>query len=197
VPVHLLLGNHDQLLDQSLRLMPQPEVMALWCENGGLTTLAECGIGLHELDGADPAGIAARLRARLGPRLIRTLRDLAPLWRSGSYLFVHGGIDPTRPPEAHSVADLVWMREPFLAGAGWRHPFAVVHGHTPCGPQLLSHRVAIDSGCFFSGVLTAVELADDRARFHGVTGTPDLSAFLDGIDPGRTLGFTTPERLGP
>jgi serine/threonine protein phosphatase 1 len=195
VPAHLLLGNHDQLLDACLRPMPHPEVMQAWCENGGHTTMAECGIGLHELWRADPAEIAARIRARLGPRLIRLVRELVPAWRSGGYLFVHGGIDPTRPPETHSVADLVWMREPFLTGRGWRHPFAVVHGHTPCGPGVLPHRIAVDSGCFHTGVLTAVELADDQLRFHGVTGQPDLRAFLDGIDPDQTRDFTTSKPL--
>ena len=146
VPVHRLLGNHDQLLDQAARLMPDPELMALWCENGGHTVLAECGLDLNELDGADPAAIAATLRARLGPPLLRLLRELAPCWRSGGYLFVHAGIDPTRPLEANSLTDLLWLREPFLTGAGWSHPFAVVHGHTPCGPQLRPHRIAVDSG---------------------------------------------------
>ncbi len=191
VPVHLLLGNHDQLLDEALRLMPDPELMQTWCENGGLTTIAECGIAVEELDGADPAEVAARLRAQFGPRLIRIVRDLAPLWRSGGYLFVHAGIDPGRAPEAHSVADLIWMREPFLTGAGWRHPFAVVHGHTPGGPEALPHRIGIDSGCFHTGVLTAVELADDRLRFHCVTENRDLRAALAGIGGDQSRTFVT------
>ena len=130
-----------------------------------------------------------------GPRLIRLLRDLVPVWRAGGYLFVHAGVDPARAPENHDLADLVWMREPFLDGAGWRHPFAVVHGHTPCGPEVLPHRVAIDSGCFHTGVLTAVELADDRLRFHCVTGEPDLRSFLDAVGANRASAFTAPEPL--
>jgi serine/threonine protein phosphatase 1 len=196
VPAHLLLGNHDQLLDAGMALMPDPAVLELWCANGGLTTLAECGIRPRELEGADPAEIAARLRARLGPKRIRLLRDLAPAWRAGGYLFVRAGVDPSREPEAHSVADLVWMREPFLAGAGWRHAFAVVHGHTPGGPEVLPHRVGIDSGCFFTGVLTAVELADDRLRFHGVASDPRLRALKDLVGPDQRRRFTTPQPIG-
>ena len=194
-PVDLLLGNHDRLLDQSIRLMPDPEVMACWCENGGDTTLAECGIGLDELDGGDPAAIAARVRARLGPKLIRLVRDLAPAVRAGGYLFVHAGIDPGRAPEEHGVDELVWLREPFLTGTGWRHPFAVVHGHTPCGPDVHPHRIGVDSGCFHTGVLTAVELADDRLRFHCVTREPDLRALSALLDPVQPRRFSAPQPI--
>ena len=184
VSVHLLLGNHDQLLRESLRIMPDPDVLELWCENGGDTTLAECGIDPEAVRRADPAEIAARLRARLGASLIKLLRGLAPVWTSGGYVFVHAGVDPTRPLEAHGLDELLWIREPFLGGEGWPHKFAVVHGHTPLGPEVFSHRIGIDSGCFYSDVLTAVELADDRLRFHGVAGTPDLRPFRDGLQPG-------------
>ena len=109
--------------------MRHPDLLKSWCANGGHTTLAERGVDPHEIARADPAEISARVRARLGPRLIELLQGLAPYWLSGGYLFVHGGVDPTRPPETHSIDDLVWLREPFLSGEGWQHPFAVVHGH--------------------------------------------------------------------
>jgi serine/threonine protein phosphatase 1 len=190
-PVDLLLGNHDLLLDRSIRLMPDPEVMSGWYANGGDTTLAECGIGPDELDGGDPAAIAARVRARLGPKLLRLVRDLAPAVRAGGYLFVHAGIDPGRAPEQHGIEELVWLREPFLTGADWRHPFAVVHGHTPCGPDVHPHRIGVDSGCFHTGVLTAVELAEDRLRFHCVTREPDPRLLLDPGQP-RRFGAAEP-----
>ena len=196
VPVHLLLGNHDQFLREALRIMPDPGVLELWCENGGDTTLAECGIERVAIEGADPAAIAARLRAALGPARIRLLRGLAPGWRADGYLFVHAGVDPTRPLRSHGLDELIWIREPFLSGQGWRHPFAVVHGHTPFGPEVLPHRVGTDSGCFRTGVLTAVELADDRLRFHGVSSVPDLRAFQDGLDSSQPRAFGTPQPIG-
>ena len=193
-PVHLLLGNHDQLLAACLHVMPDPEILELWFENGGHTTMAECGIGADDV-AADPAEVSARLRARLGREGIRVLRELAHTWRCGNYLFVHGGVDPSRALEVHSATELVWMREPFLDGAGWRHPFAVVHGHTPCVPEVLPHRIAIDSGCFHTGVLTAVELADDRLRFHCVARDPDLRELHDLLGPGQERRFTKPKPI--
>ena len=69
--------------------------------------------------------------------------------------------------DVHGCADHL-IREPFLTGAGWSHDFAVVHGHTPLGPDVQRHRIGVDSGCFRTGALTAVELTDDRLRFHVV-----------------------------
>ena len=194
ISVHPLLGNHDQLLAACLHPMPDPEILELWFANGGDTTMTECGIGPGDM-AADPAEVAARLRARLGPEGIRVLRELAHTWRCGDYLFVHGGVDPARALEAHSVTELVWMREPFLDGEGWTHPFAVVHGHTPSHPEVLPHRVAIDSGCFVTGVLTAVELADDRLRFHCVARDPDLRQLHDLLGPGQDRRFAGPEPI--
>jgi serine/threonine protein phosphatase 1 len=179
VPVHLLRGNHDQYLIEAMRVMPHHDVLESWSFNGGDTTLAECGIGPDELFDPDPAEISARLRQRLRPELVALLKGTLPCWRAGDYLFVHGGVHPTHPLEAHSLDDLVWLREPFLDGRGWMHPFAVVHGHTPEGPKVLPHRVGTDGGCFFTGVLTAVELADDRLRFHLVSVDPELRRFRE------------------
>lgn len=181
VPVHRLLGNHDQLVVECLRVEPDPEVLALWLANGGVTVLVECGIDEVDLDDSDPAEIASRLREGLGPDLVTVLRDLEIGWPSGGYLFLHAGVQPAQPLETQEAADLIWIREPFLTGAGWSHDFAVVHGHTPLGPDVHGHRVGIDSGCFRTGALTAVELADDRLRFHVVSdalGPDELAAVL-------------------
>jgi serine/threonine protein phosphatase 1 len=172
--------------------MPHPGTLELWCENGGTTVLAETGLAWDELAFMDPAAVAERLLHRLGPELTTLLQKLPAYWRCGSYLFVHGGVHPTRPLEDHSLDDLIWMREPFLDGAGWIHPFAVVHGHTPCGPEVFPHRIGVDSGCFFTGVLSAVEIADDRLRFHNVAGDPERREFSRLVDPEQARGFGMP-----
>jgi serine/threonine protein phosphatase 1 len=181
VPVHRLLGNHDQLLLESLRAQPDPEMLTLWLVNGGVTVLAECGIEEPDLGDADSAEIASRLRHALGADRIALLRELALSWRAGGYLFVHAGVQPAQPLEAQQSEVLIWIREPFLTGADWCHDFTVVHGHTPLGPDVHGHRIGIDSGCFHTGALTAVELVDDRLRFHVVSDAlrpADLAAVL-------------------
>jgi hypothetical protein len=73
----------------------------------------------------------------------------------------------------------------------------VVHGHTIRGPEVCPHRIAIDSGAYRTGVLTAVQLADDRLRFLCVASDPKLKAFrrLPGLEQSRR--FSEPRPLPP
>ena len=51
--------------------------------------------------------------------------------------------------------DLLWIRRPFLESVG-KLPHFVVHGHTiTTGPELRPYRLGIDTGAFFTGLLTA------------------------------------------
>ena len=52
----------------------------------------------------------------------------------------------------------------------WPFEVIVIHGHTPQMPAAHDHRIGIDSGVFFSGQLTAVELHGDRMRFLSAIG---------------------------
>lgn len=166
--LHCLLGNHDELL---LRLLASPRDILLhgWRRKGGDTVLRELGITKPELWARRARKVAARLRERLGPERLRTLEGLLPAWRCGEWLFVHAGVDPRAPLEAQRPRSWLSLREPFLSATSWPHPFAVVHGHTVRGPEVLPHRVAIDSGVYRTGVLTALEIAGWRLRFHCVS----------------------------
>jgi serine/threonine protein phosphatase 1 len=193
VPVHLLRGNHDQFLLDMLGANPSHDELGLWCWNGGDTTLAQLGVTADELRDADLSEVAARLRDRLGPAVVEVLERLSLHHRIGNYLFVHAGVHPRRGLELQGIDELLWIREPFLETPTWPHPFAVVHGHTVLGPEVRPHRVGLDSGCFVTGVLTAVELADDRLRFHGVTSDPSLTAFRQMLEPAPGRVFSAPE----
>ena len=145
----------------------------------------------------DPAELAARARGRGRARDAGLLRRLALTGRSATTVCVHAGVDPERPLAEQGRRELLWLREPFLSGRGWRHPFAVVHGHTIRGPEVLRHRIAVDSGAYRTGVLTAVQLAGDRLRFFCVTSEPKLKAFkrLPGLYQRRR--FSPPEPIAP
>jgi serine/threonine protein phosphatase 1 len=191
IPVHTLCGNHDHyLIEFLLSGSPDPESLEAWCGNGGGTTLAELGISLDEIVTYDPKDLAARARAVVGPEILALLRRLELYRALGGYLFVHAGIDPKLPLAEHGRRELLWLREPFLAGRDWRQPFAVVHGHTIRGPEVLRHRVAIDSGAYRTGVLSAVQLTGERLRFFCVTSDPKLKAFkrLPGLVQQRRYG---------
>jgi len=81
------------------------------------------------------------------------------------YLFVHAGIRPGRALGRQRPEDLLWIREPFLHSAE-KHPFVVVHGHTPrAEPDVHPNRIGIDTGAVMGGVLTCLVLEEDRMRF--------------------------------
>ena len=178
-----LLGNHEALL---LDCIEPPaslgEAAAVWMSNGGAATLDSFGLPRRVARDAD---LPAQLISALGPERLTFLRGLPRFHRVDDLLFVHAGIDPTLPLEDQDADALLWIREPFL-----RHREAmpgnvlVVHGHTIEEPAIrvgeaLWHaagprptRIGIDGGCFATGILTAVEFLDGRARFVHALGAP-------------------------
>ena len=198
IPVHILCGNHDHYLVEFLLAdQPEPEALEAWCGNGGLTTLNELGIRRAEVLNRDPADLAARARAKAGPEVLSLLRRIQLTRPVGRYVCVHAGVSPAQPLAENSRRELLCLREPFLAGKSWRHPFTAIHGHTIRGPEVLPHRIAVDSGTYRTGVLSALQIENDRLRFVCVTSDPKLKAFkrLPGLEQRRR--FSTPEALAP
>lgn len=153
--VTCLMGNHDRMM---LDFTVAPLMETRWLMNGGDATLASFGIAaarapdqavaLSEALGVGrPEGLGAWLEAR-------------PLWwRSGSLIAVHALTDPTLPMEEQDDDTLLWARPgPRLAprsDGAW-----VVHGHTiVADPEIRAGHVAIDTGAFRSGTLTAAVFA--------------------------------------
>ena len=135
-------------------------------------------------------------RERLGPRLDFLCR-LEDALRFGPWVFVHAGINPNKRLEQQSRRALLWIREPFLEGEPWPHDFVVVHGHTIRGPEVLPHRVAIDSGAYRTGVLTAVQVEGQRLRFLCISDRRELAAFDQLPGRGQSRRFSPLELIGP
>ena len=74
-----------------------------------------------------------------------------------------GGLDEDRDP--------LWVRGPFLTYDGEHDDgIIVVHGHTPRSEaELLGNRIGIDTGAYFSGRLTCVQLMGERLRLIQVS----------------------------
>lgn len=154
----LLRGNHEQ---EFLNFLANPAKAVSWLAFGGLATLASYGIRPPAGNG-DPRRFEA-LRDELllrQPESHRRLIEGSCLSLVlGDYAFVHAGIRPGLPLAEQRPDDLLWIRDPFL-GAACRHEKVIVHGHTVVAtPELLPNRIAIDTGAYATGCLTALVLA--------------------------------------
>lgn len=140
-----LLGNHEKLLLDAYN-GPATSLL-LWLQNGGnMEQLQE----IYEH--------------------VAWIQDLPVYMTIGETMFCHAGIVPGRDPyelvEKGNVDKLVWIREPFLSVGPkfeeWNPKLKqIVFGHTPKfdggegKPYRIPQGVCVDSGAYFSDILTA------------------------------------------
>jgi serine/threonine protein phosphatase 1 len=152
-----LMGNHEAMMLAALAAPADPGARQHWMENGGAISLASWGIS--------PQDPPLAWLAALPPRHLAFLRGLALTHRAGGYLFVHAGIRPGIALDRQNPEDLLWIREPFLH-TGEPLGVVVVHGHTPAAsPEVLAHRINVDTGAVLGRALTCVVLEADRLAF--------------------------------
>lgn len=164
IQVHLLKGNHEQAF---LAFIESPENGSAWLEFGGAETLMSYGVPPPRPEEGPKGLFRARddLVAQMPASHLRLLGALDLMVIVGDYVFVHAGIHPSRPLARQRESDLLWIREPFLTKTG-RFEKVVVHGHTWTDerPQLLDHRLALDTGAYATGALTAAVLDGGEVR---------------------------------
>ncbi len=150
-----LQGNHEVMMLTALS--GNGRVAESWLENGGNTTLESYRV-------PEEAGLAEW--GQFVPLAHRQWLKTRPLThQEGGYLFVHAGIRPGRKIYRQNPDDLLWIREPFLSSMD-KHPFVVVHGHTPgATPVVRPNRIGIDTGAALGGALTCLVLEGNRLRF--------------------------------
>jgi serine/threonine protein phosphatase 1 len=155
----LVLGNHD---DWFLRVLgtddPEQAIVDAWIRNGGLPTICN-------YDYEPDLGLA-RIAVKTECQHHLTVFERASLIEvDGPFLFVHAGIHPDRAIHEQERTDCLTIRKPFLEHtAAFSH--VVVHGHTiteSCRPVVTSNRIALDTGAYRTGHLTALVI-DPVAR---------------------------------
>ena len=158
-----LRGNHEDAL---IRVLRDADFGPNWIANWGEATLRSYGVEVprHGREAEETARVQAELTAALPASHRDFLRRCVMSATVGDYLFVHAGVRPGVPLAEQADRDLMWIRYDFLE-SGEDFGKVVVHGHTPSDrPQLRPNRIGIDTGVYYSGVLTAVRLegADQR-----------------------------------
>lgn len=159
--VHLL-GNHEQTL---LDFLQYPEHAIGWLNWGGRETLLSYGVDLPPgFQRPDPVLLRDELRANLPEAHLAFMQSLPLTYAAGDYLFVHAGIRPGVPLAEQRESDLLWIRQEFL---DWAEPHerVVVHGHSISEEvEMRANRIGIDTGAFYTGVLTALVLEGTEQR---------------------------------
>jgi serine/threonine protein phosphatase 1 len=161
-----LCGNHDDLF---LRFIANPEKHADWIGLGGEQTLKSYGIDIHDATfrQRSRAGTLAGMLADAVPDSHRQFLESLPVsLKVGDLFLVHAGIRPGIATEDQTDEDMLWIREPFLTQGPKLAHTIVIHGHTPHtepnpGPQ----RIGIDTGAFYSGVLTVLRIDGSQIAF--------------------------------
>lgn len=153
----LILGNHDsyplRIIDEVDPFRKQTLLLHWITQMGGAATLSSYGFDFAETtldvvqEAIDPAHID----------IFRTAQHYVEL---DDYILVHAGLEPGVPLRSQDPYKLMWIREPFLSYAG-SFGKVVVHGHTPIDTmwvQQFPNRVAIDTGAYESGYLSALHI---------------------------------------
>lgn len=154
--VLLLKGNHEAAM---LDFLDDPESGRNWVSFGGQQTLASFGIptpnrslGSHELLGIHSDFVDA-IRPYLTLFAASTVSH-----QSGHVFFCHAGVNPHRALEQQSERALLWGHpegQVPLPVPGWK----IVHGHFDNPDPIHTFgRLCIDTGAYYSGVLTAARL---------------------------------------
>lgn len=155
-----LKGNHEAML---LEFLDDPiEWGGRWLRNGGDRTLASYGIALSENSSVDDVTAASSaLRIALADGTETWLRDLPLYWQSGTLLVTHAGPDPAMPIGGQNDQLFLWGHDRFLRAAR-TDGIWVAHGHwIRERPSCVDGRIAVDTGAWATGRLTAALIATD------------------------------------
>ena len=162
-----LMGNHEELLLRSMA--GDQRAAAIFACVGGVETMASYGVDPASFAAAEAEEQIALMKAAISPRHLDWMESLPSSYVEGDYMFVHAGILPGLPIEDQPPEILRWIRGDFLASRK-DHGKMIVHGHSVLsGIDERSNRIGIDTGAYFSGILTAVGLEEDR-RWYVQTG---------------------------
>lgn len=172
----VLRGNHEELF---FDFMKSPEKAGhRWLRYGGLQTLCSMGIsGLTERADTDTLlHVRNVVHDLMGQDMLKRMHDWPLLRWTGNVVVVHAGANPNRSMEDQSPEDFVWGHPEFSStprkDGNW-----VLHGHrVVSNPTAKDGRIAIDTGAYATGRLTAAIVRVDGVQFLS-TSRPEMSEF--------------------
>ncbi|WP_171060807.1 metallophosphoesterase [Poseidonocella sp. HB161398] len=171
--VEVLTGNHERMM---LDFLAGEDPGGRWLANGGVQTLQSFGLEVPPAEGLAPGALEdLRTAARRAVGTARTgWLGARPLYvLSGDVVLVHAAWETRRSAERQDPAQLIWGSREFYRHRRSAPPW-VVHGHVITRPaRIEGTRIAIDSGAYLGGGLTAVRLVPGREPEFRTAGAPD------------------------
>lgn len=153
-----LMGNHEAMF---LDFLSAPRPDSLWLSQGGVETLLSYGVPTEMLVRPTRRTLAQIVQAYVPPEHVSFLQSMPVLLQTPTKLYVHAGIDSAMSVEDQPADVLLWYRDDFAEsyeGLGR----CVVHGHSfTASPLVTDYRIALDTGAYHTGTLTAVAIAPD------------------------------------
>ena len=154
--VRWLMGNHEEVFLTALG--GDPQHVRYFVRIGGGPTIQSYGLTGQDYDTATFEEVAEKLPNLVPAEHVRFIAASEDLIDIGDYRFVHAGIKPGVAAEEQKPSDLRWIRAEFLDDSRM-HDKMVVHGHTIVDEvEEYANRIAIDTGAYSSGRLTALGL---------------------------------------
>ena len=154
----LILGNHDFYLRELLRGDLTQEDAVNWMDWGGVATIS----AYSDRPVPDFRSIAEDIH-RSYPHHVELLENALTFAQIGSFCFVHAGIRPGVQLADQTEYDLRWIRAGFLDHLD-AFDHVVLHGHTitkSLRPEIHANRIALDTGAYRSGRLSAAVIVRD------------------------------------
>lgn len=160
-----LIGNHEKMM---LDFLERPtERGGRWLRYGGLQTLHSYGVrGISER-ASDAELLAARdnLLDAMAAGTQKWMRDLPTQLASGNVHIVHAAANPNLGMSEQPDKTLIWGNRDFLEQTRQDGQW-VVHGHTIVDHAIAADgRIAVDTGAFATGILTAALIKKGECSF--------------------------------
>jgi serine/threonine protein phosphatase 1 len=153
-----IMGNHEEVMLRVLR--GEFDLFVDWLRFGGAECLRSYGLDPVQLRRTRPARALELIAQAIPDHHVDFLKNCVDSVSFGSYLLVHAGIRPGVALADQTQRDMRWIRQPFLDD---ERDFGqvIVHGHTIV-PEVeqRSNRIALDTGAYRTGLLSALALEE-------------------------------------
>lgn len=159
----MLYGNHEDLMLDAL--MYGGRVYGsfdLWFNQGGRQTY----YSYLPKDLTRYERAISSIKDTISKEHIEWLASLPRYFEDDKYIFVHGGVKPSKTPADTDPQDLIWIRDEFIdSDYDWGKK--VIFGHTPAKnlePTVMKNKIGIDTAVCYSAFnkLTCVELPSEK-----------------------------------